>query len=89
MKMRYRVLYEGLTFSFPCFIEKLCHQVDISLNSLVYICLEAAKLFQISRIKDLENHLFGVKSAPIRSITVFPQASLEIAHTDKALDQGE
>lgn len=68
--MRDSALNKRATFHFPCLIGKLCHQTEIPPNCMVDRLREASRIIQVSKIKDLENHLFGVKSTAIGGLDV-------------------
>lgn len=79
-------LNQRATFLFCCLIEKLCCQVEIPPNCLVDRCHEASKLIQVSKMKDLESHLFGAKSATINHLSISPLVHLEFPQTDRVLE---
>uniref|UniRef100_M1DDW5 Putative plant transposon protein domain-containing protein n=1 Tax=Solanum tuberosum TaxID=4113 RepID=M1DDW5_SOLTU len=64
-EMRNRALNEKVGFPFPCLIGKLCRQADIPPNKLIDRWRDAFRLIQVSKIKDVANHLFGTKYADV------------------------
>uniref|UniRef100_M1D9B6 Putative plant transposon protein domain-containing protein n=1 Tax=Solanum tuberosum TaxID=4113 RepID=M1D9B6_SOLTU len=89
IEMRDRALNERAALPFPCMIGKLCRGANIPLNSLVDRWGETFRLTQVSKIKDVANHLFGAKSAAIGTLAVIPHVPLEIPQASRDPEQGE
>uniref|UniRef100_M1DGK6 Integrase core domain containing protein n=1 Tax=Solanum tuberosum TaxID=4113 RepID=M1DGK6_SOLTU len=87
--MRDRALNERATLSFPCLIGKLCRGANIPPNNLVDRWGEAFRLTQVSKIKDVANHLIGAKSAAVGTLAVIPHVPLEIPQASRDPEQGE
>lgn len=77
------------TLPFSCVIGKLYWQTDILPNILVNRWGEAFKLIQVSKIKYVANHLFGVKSACEGILVFVSHVPLKIPHADRGSKQGE
>uniref|UniRef100_M1DR88 Putative plant transposon protein domain-containing protein n=1 Tax=Solanum tuberosum TaxID=4113 RepID=M1DR88_SOLTU len=88
-ELRDRALNERARFSFPYLIGKLCRQVNIPPNKLVDKWGEAFRLTQVSKIKDVANHLFGAKSGFMGTLVVVPHVPLDIPHADRGPEKGE
>uniref|UniRef100_M1DZX6 Putative plant transposon protein domain-containing protein n=1 Tax=Solanum tuberosum TaxID=4113 RepID=M1DZX6_SOLTU len=84
-----RALNERAGLLFPCLIGKLSRQADILPNRLVDKWGKAFRLTKVSKIKDIANHLFGVKSGAMGSLVVVPHVTIDIPHADKGPKQGE
>jgi len=57
-EMRDRALNERVGFSFPCLIGKLCCQANIPPNKLVDKPVDASRITDAYKIKDVANPLF-------------------------------
>ncbi|KAH0748018.1 hypothetical protein KY290_027250 [Solanum tuberosum] len=88
-EMRDKALNERSGFPFPFLIGKLCRQTDIPPNRLIDRWRDAFRLIQVSKIKDVANHLFGVKSAVVGTLVVVPHVPLEIPQAGRGQEQGE
>uniref|UniRef100_M1DWZ4 Putative plant transposon protein domain-containing protein n=1 Tax=Solanum tuberosum TaxID=4113 RepID=M1DWZ4_SOLTU len=88
-EMRDRALNERAGFPSPCLIGKLCQQVNIPPNRLVDRWGETFRLTQVSKIKDVTNHLFGVKSGAVGTLAVFPNVPIDIPQAVRGPEQGE
>lgn len=87
--MRDRALNERDGFLFRCLIGKLCWQVSIYPNQLVDRWGKAFRVTQVSKIKDVANHLFGAKSEVLGTLAVAPQVPIDIPHVHLGPEQGE
>uniref|UniRef100_M1DRY0 Putative plant transposon protein domain-containing protein n=1 Tax=Solanum tuberosum TaxID=4113 RepID=M1DRY0_SOLTU len=88
-EMRDRALNERVGLPFPCRIGKLCIQAGIPPKRLIDRWGEAFRLTQASKIKDVDNHLFGAKSGVVGSLAVVPHVPLDIPHADRGPEHGE
>uniref|UniRef100_M1DKB4 Putative plant transposon protein domain-containing protein n=1 Tax=Solanum tuberosum TaxID=4113 RepID=M1DKB4_SOLTU len=88
-EMRDRALNERATLLFACLIRKLCRQADNPPNRLVDRWCDAFRLIQVSKIKDVANHLFGVKSAAASILAVVPHVPIDIPPADRGPTQGD
>uniref|UniRef100_M1DN98 Putative plant transposon protein domain-containing protein n=1 Tax=Solanum tuberosum TaxID=4113 RepID=M1DN98_SOLTU len=88
IELRDRALNERAELPFPCLIGKLCRQANIPPNRLINRWGEAAKLIQVSKIKDVVNHLFGAKSRVVGTLVVVPRVPLDIPQADKGPEKG-
>ncbi|KAK4726942.1 hypothetical protein R3W88_031859 [Solanum pinnatisectum] len=77
-EMRNRALNEKDGFLFPSLIGKLCRQPDTPPNKLIDRWRNAFRLIEVSKIKDVTNHPFGMKSADVGTLDVIPHLPLEI-----------
>jgi len=81
--MRDKALNERVGLPFPYLIGKLCLQANIPLNKLVDRLTEAYKLTVASKIKDVVNHLFGVKVGAVGPLAVVPNVPLDIPQAER------
>uniref|UniRef100_M1DZ55 Putative plant transposon protein domain-containing protein n=1 Tax=Solanum tuberosum TaxID=4113 RepID=M1DZ55_SOLTU len=88
-EMRDRALNERAGLPFSCLIGKLCQQASIPPNRLVDRWGETFRLIQVSKIKDVANHLFGAKSVVVGTLVVVPHVPIEIPHANRGPEQGE
>ena len=88
-EMRDKALNEMAGFPFPCLIGKLCRQANIPPNRLVDKWGETSRLTQVSKIKNVANHLFGAKSGAVCTLAVVPHIRIDIPQADRGPEQGE
>uniref|UniRef100_M1DSN7 Integrase core domain containing protein n=1 Tax=Solanum tuberosum TaxID=4113 RepID=M1DSN7_SOLTU len=87
-QLRDKALNERAGLPFPYLIGKLCRQTNIPPNRLIDRWGEATRLIQVSKIKDVANHLFGVKFGVVGTLAVVSHVLLDIPHADRGPEQG-